>query len=57
MAIGLPRNSLARIHPRNKKEAIAVFSYLAEKGYTGRHETNDILLNLIGRFGGEASEH
>ena len=48
MAIGLPRNSLARLHPRNKKEAIAVFSYLAEKGYIGRHETNDILLNLIG---------
>ena len=39
---------LAEIRPRNKKEAIAVFHYLAENEGMNRPETNNILANLIG---------
>ncbi|MBL8408355.1 MAG: hypothetical protein JNJ81_11200 [Candidatus Accumulibacter sp.] len=38
---------LARIRPRNKGEAVAVFRYLAADRMD-RSETNDILLNMIG---------
>ena len=39
---------LAKIRPRNKDEAVAVFRYIAENEYMDRGETNNILLNLIG---------
>lgn len=47
---------LAKIRPRSAEEAISVFRYLADEevGRMGRTETNDILLNLIGK--GRASE-
>jgi len=39
---------LARIRPKSKPEAIAVFRYLADKDCMDRNETEGILLNLIG---------
>ena len=39
---------LAKIRPRNKDEAIAVFRYLAENDCMGGEKIDDILLNLIG---------
>lgn len=39
---------LARIRPKSKPEAIAVFRYLADKDCMDKTETESILLNLIG---------
>lgn len=41
--------SLSQIRPRSKTEAIAVLHYMSENDAMDRTETNDILLNLIGR--------
>lgn len=47
---GFAFRCLARIRPRSKDEAVAVFRYMAnpEHQLMGRAETNDILLSLIG---------
>lgn len=39
---------LARIRPKSKAEAVAVFRYLADNDRMRDTETDDILLNLIG---------
>jgi hypothetical protein len=39
---------LARIRPKSKPEAIAVFRYMADRDCMDRAETESILLNLIG---------
>ena len=39
---------LARIRPKTKQEAVAVFRWLADSERMGDIETEGILLNLIG---------